>query len=140
MDVRMTPVTKREILEVALATDIADVRALLAPLFRLDTNDVADLRADDDGDPAVRYEHMTMPGSFQTKLTLYVDPARANGITTDEALAKGLVAATNSRALASLPPDHPKAADPGAWMLFAPGALPRLVHEKPRDDDGIDLH
>lgn len=130
---------QREILEVALAAPVADVKALLSPVFRVAADQIVDLHHGGDGEPAIRYELMTMPGSFPTKLTLYVDPEQANGVTSDDALAKALVTATQDRAVASLPPDHPDAEVPTAWMLYAPGAMPRIVHEKPRDDDGIDL-
>ncbi len=138
MHMRTPTVKQREILEVALAADVADVKSLLAPLFALDANDIAELRTDA-GESAVRYELEKMPGSFSTKLTLYIDPDRTNGIDTDAALAEALVTATHDRAVASLPADHPQAANPAAWMLYAPGAPPKLVHQKARDDDGIDL-
>lgn len=138
MHMRTPTVKQREILEVALAADVADVKSLLAPLFALDANDIAELRTDA-GESAVRYELEKMPGSFSTKLTLYIDPDRTNGIDTDAALAEALVGATQDRAVASLPADHPQAANPAAWMLYAPGAPPKLVHQKARDDDGIDL-
>lgn len=139
MTMESQAVKERMILEIALAADVPNVKALLSPVFGVTEDQIVDLRADAAGEPAVRYDVEALPGSFPTKLTVYVDPDRAHGVTTDDALAKALVAATNDRAVTSLPPDHPKAEIPTAWMLYRPGQFPRIVHEKPRDDDGIDV-